>query len=232
MKTKRIFFISLSTSIIMLIFGGCASRYIPSVVNAPMLKNKGEIQASVNGGTSGFSSKIAYGITDNIGVMLNGSFANRDSSENNSDIHKHNYAELAGGYFKPIGTNGIFDVYMGYGYGNIKTAVTGWSVSAWNTEADFINQRFFIQPSIGYYNKITDLNFATKLSLVSISKNSYNKSVFFITPVATFKVGFKHIRFITQLGASIKTGDDNDNFDYNPFVGNVGLEIDLFRKYE
>jgi len=231
MKTKKIFFIMLSTSIIMLIFSGCASRYIPSVVNAPMLKNKGEIQTSVNDGTSGFSSKIAYGITDNIGVMLNGSFANRDSSEDNGNMHKHNYAELAGGYFKPIGTNGIFDVYIGYGYGNIKTAIR-WSIFASNTEADFINQQFFIQPSIGYYNKIIDLNFATKLSLVSISKNSYNKSVFFITPVATSKIGFKHIRFITQLGVSIKIGDDNNNLDYNPFVGNVGLEIDLFRKYE
>ena len=229
------YIIKLSILFAVVLFTGCATNYIPGVANAPLLKNKGEIQASINGGTSAFSPKTAYAISDNIGVMLNGSFSNRDTSSVNSIMHKHNYVEGALGYFESLGTNGIFEIYAGYGLGNIKTSTSGWAIDKWNTETYFINHRFFIQPSVGYYNNIIHVIFTTKFSLTNISKNSINKNVFFVSPAATIKLGFKQMKIVWQFGASIRAFGYNESstvFDYNPFVMNIGIEFDLFRNYE
>ncbi len=218
--------------LLLLLFGmaGCAPKYIPSVIHAPMLNNKGEIQASVSGGTSSFSPQIAYAVTDNIGIMLNGSFANRDSTEDD-DLFKVRYGEFGVGYYRSIANRGVFDVYAGYGFGTMNSSFSNWSVEAWNTHSDFMNNRLFVQPSIGYLNKVIDVSFATNLSMTIINKNEIVKNSYFITPVVTLKVGYKYVKCIFQAGASIKTREFAE-FDYNPLVTNMGLQVDLFRKYE
>lgn len=232
MKTKPSLFIALWI-FIALALSGCAARFIPSVVNTPMIRNKGEIQASATLGSSAFSPRIAYGITDHLGIMINSSFDDRDDPDNHNSKHKHHYAECAGGYYKPLGAHGVIDFYTGYGYGNIETAITGWSIPEWNAETDFINHCFFIQPSIGFNSSIIDFNIASKFCMTRITKNAYGQTVFFITPAATLKAGYKPVKLVAQVGLSIKTTQDtNENIDYYPLVFNAGLQFDLFQIYK
>ena len=222
-------------TISVLLFTSCASNYIPGVVNAPMLKNKGEIQSSVNGGTSSFSPKVAYAVSDNIGILMNGSFGHGNTSTPNTVINKHNYLEIGAGYFEPVSLNGIFEIYGGYGFGNIISSSTDWLIEEWNPEGQFINHRIFIQPSIGYHNKIVHFNFATKFGLTNISKNSINNTVFVVSPVGTLKIGFKQMKLVWQLGMSIRAFGSRQTtslLDYNLFIINIGVEVDLFRDYQ
>jgi hypothetical protein len=52
----------------------CAPAYVPNALNTPLFNNKGEIHIAANTGISGFDPQLAYAVTDNIGVMVNGSF--------------------------------------------------------------------------------------------------------------------------------------------------------------
>lgn len=217
--------------VILLGGAGCAPKYIPEVINTPMLKNKGEMQVSASGGSSKFSPKISYAITNNIAIMASGVYADQEKTEE-KELLKIKYGEVGAGYYNRFGKYGVFDVYGGYGCGTIKSSYTGWEVEEWNTYEDLINNRFFLQPSIGYTSKIVDANFATKFSLTSIHDNEIYRTRLFITPVATIKVGYDYIKFIFQAGAAFRTGQKYTEFDYNPFVINFGVQLGLFGRWD
>jgi phosphoserine phosphatase len=62
--------------LILALLNSCATAYIPNTVNTPLLTNRKEFQAAIYAGTSGFDPQLTYAVSDHIGIMLNGSFAN------------------------------------------------------------------------------------------------------------------------------------------------------------
>jgi len=221
---KSLFFSLLTIGVISLY--SCAPSYVPNVINTPLLNNKNEIQASVYGGTSGFDPQLAYAITNNIGVMLNGSFENRSDTTN--DFHKHNFVELGVGYFNKFNNNGIFEFYGGYGFGKLQVK---YEDGIFNSYSDVKTNRIFFQPAIGLTAKSVDFSFSSRFVLVGFEQNvlKYNRS--YIEPAFTIKAGFKYIRFVTQMGYSIPL-NSNNIVDSQPFMFSIGVQGNINRIFE
>lgn len=102
---------------LLILSSGCSSLYMPNVPNTPMLSQQGELHASGNISLRGNASlNTAYAMSDNIGVILNGAFINRDRE--NRD-YRQNMLEIGGGYFTTFGpdNNRILEIYGGFGKG-------------------------------------------------------------------------------------------------------------------
>jgi hypothetical protein len=218
-----------------LIINSCAPSYIPNVINAPLLSNKGEFQARLNSGISGFDPQFSYAVTDNIGVMLNGSYNYQNDSDS---YHKHYFIESGAGYFGKLQESGRFEVFGGYGYGDVKT-LTPW-LPGWVAYADGYYHRIFIQPSIGAVTNVFEGSFSTRFVMVNMhfrdyygdkpsADNSFNP---FIEPVITAKIGYKYVKFVTQIGFSIPLGNNyEDLYDYQPFIFSMGVNLKFGHKY-
>lgn len=221
MKTNR-FFVFL-TAIILLGFYGCAPVYIPNVVNTPMLSNKGELQAAVYTGISGFDPQFAYAITDNLGVMLNASFSSKTNDTLNN-FHKHQFVETGVGYFTKIGVSGRFETFGGIGYARLKS---DYSNNLWISFSDLNSLRLFIQPSIGAATDFFDGSFSTRFVYLSLFQNNLNYNAFFIEPVITAKVGYKYVKAVFQLGFSFPVNSNELIFSYQPFLFSIGIQAKI-----
>ncbi len=105
--------------ILILVFTSCSPEYIPNMVNSPMFSNQGEFQATVVTGNSNFDAQTAVAITNNIGIMLNGSYGN-ETSDSSDNFHKHSFLEGGLGYYNKIGDKLRYEIYGGYGYGKVE----------------------------------------------------------------------------------------------------------------
>ena len=205
------------------------NAYLPNTIHTPLLKEKGEIRATVN-----FSNvQLAYAVTDKIGIMANGQFSTLSQTTTNvtstgdlieEDITKQTLGEIGVGYFKPIGTNGVFEVYGGGGYGNVNinsSSTFPGSVGNYQRTLTTLATKFFLQPSIGLTNEIFDLAFTPRLTgmmydnrtldgypideldIVKILEddglNTLTGLHMFFEPGVTFRVGYKWIKFQTQI---------------------------------
>jgi hypothetical protein len=217
--------------IVSIYLSSCAPAYVPNVINTPMLSNKGEFQASVHSGTSGVDPQFAYAVTDNIGIMLNGSFMNRvDTAEDYGDFHKHQFYEVGIGYYKKIGQFGRFETFGGYGFGKIKT---NFDSNLWEWSSDVRTNRYFIQPAIGFSNSFFDGSFASRIVVVDLKQDSYRNTAMFLEPVITAKLGYKYVKWMVQMGFSVPiTPNGKINFEYEPFIFSGGIQIDLGRKFD
>ena len=102
---------------LLILSSGCSSLYMPNVPNTPMLSQQGELHASGNISLRGNASlNTAYAVSNNIGLILNGAFINRDRE--NRD-YRQNMLEIGGGYFTTFGpeNNRILEIYGGFGKG-------------------------------------------------------------------------------------------------------------------
>lgn len=205
----------------------CAPVYIPNVVHVPLLTNKNELHASVNTGISGFDPQIAYAITDNLGVVINGSFAN-SKSDSSASFHTHNFVETGVGYYSVIDTRVRFEVFGGGGYGRVSSNYQG---TFWNTFHDVSLARFFVQPAVGITGKYGDVSFASRCVFVSFYRELKESRAVFLEPVVTFKFGYEYVKAMMQFGFSYPMNAPL-TFDYQPFIFSIGLQTTFNRSLE
>ena len=203
----------------------CAPAYTPNIVNTPLLSKEGEFQASVGTGTSGIDPQFAYAITENIGIMLNASYANRsDTNLANKNYHKHSFAEAGFGYTLHMGNAGRFEVYGGGGVGKVNAI---FNQDVFYGRADATYTRIFIQPSIGATTDVFDGAFTTRLIFVNVNNSNplLNSNRFdpFLEPTLTAKVGWRYIKMMFQLGFSVPLTNNYRNYNYQPFMFSIGL---------
>jgi hypothetical protein len=222
-----------SLFIFIVTFQSCAPEYIPNMVNSPMFSNKGEFQANAGAGTSDLDVQVAYAMTDHIGVMVNGSFADR-TKDSTDKFHKHIILEGGVGFYDKFGEIGRYEIYGGYGTGRVEGKYE--NIFSINQIADARYNRFFIQPGIGIATGIYDGSFTSRIALVQMNPNG---AVFetgnyhgFLEPVFTSKIGYKYLKFTFQIGFSVPIGDNRLKFDYQPFIFNVGANLNLGRLYD
>ncbi|MBN2272801.1 MAG: hypothetical protein JXK95_00590 [Bacteroidales bacterium] len=227
-KKNHQFLIYLLGALTVLYASSCAPAYVPNVINTPMLSNKGEFQATVNAGLAGFDPQLSYAITDHIGVMLNGSFANR-TSDSTDDFHKHIFVEIGSGYYKKIGTSGRFEAYGGAGFGKLQAEYEN---ELWMARSDVNSLRFFIQPAIGASTDIFDGSFAARFVVLNLKQESESNTGIFIEPALTAKVGYKYAKAVFQFGLALPLNSNTIEFNYQPFLFSVGLQATLGRKWE
>jgi hypothetical protein len=210
----------------------CSPEYIPNMVNSPMLSNQGEFQATVATGTSNFDAQTAFAITDNIGIMVNGSYGN-ETNDSTDDFHKHLFFEGGLGYYDKIGTKGRYEIYGGFGTGKAEGYYDNALVGSQITDANY--NRFFIQPGIGMSTGIFDGSFSPRVVFVQMNPKGPNFETgnynAFIEPVITSKIGYKYVKFIVQMGASFQLGDQELTYEHQHFIFNFGINLNFGRKY-
>ena len=229
MKTKHIFILFFTLSL--LIINSCAPAYIPNVVNAPMLTNKGELQASVHFGASGFNPQFAYAITDHLGMMVNASFIDvtSDSSSTSDFYHKHTFFEFGPGYYTNFGSRFKFGTYGGVGFGKINAEYDN---DLWTSRSDVKCTRLFLQPTIGMTSKVFDLGLSTRFVVVSFNQDSEKNTGIMFEPAVTAKLGWDHIKAVGQIGLSYPLNPDNIHFVYQVGLVSLGLQANFGKMFK
>ena len=214
-------------ALITMVASSCAPAYVANVVNTPLLSNKGEIQAAIYTGTSGFDPQLTYAASNHIGLMFNGSFANF-TSDTTDNFHRHQFIEFGTGYYENIGRNGRFETFGGFGFGSLQAE---YSNSLWQSKSSVSSLRFFIQPTVGLSTAIFDGSIATRFVLVKLYQGSEFNTGVFAEPVLTGKLGFKNVKAVMQLGFSIPVNSNNIEFNNQPFMFSIGLQGTLKKIY-
>ena len=216
------------------IFTSCSPEYIPNMVNSPLFSNANEFQATISTGTSIFDAQVAYAVTDNIGIMVNGTYGD-ETSDSTDDFHKHAFIEGGLGYYNKIGAKGRYEIYGGCGIGTVEGLFENNLFDNDLTDARY--NRFFIQPGIGISTGIFDGGFSPRFVMVQMNPHGMNfengSYKMFFEPVITSKIGFKYVKFVFQVGASLPiSGNDDLGFDNQPFIVNLGINLNLGRIYD
>lgn len=217
MKTNASNFLN---EILLTIFlSACAPAYVPNVVNTPLLSNRGEFQAGLYTGTNGFDPQLTYAVTDHIGLMLNGSFANR-KPKTSSNYHQHSFLELGAGYYTKLDDIWRFEAFGGAGMGSLQAENYG---GLWDAYSSVNSMRIFIQPDIGLTTKVVDFGFGTRFVLVDMYQGTASSTGLFYEPVVTGRLGFNHVKFFVQMGFSAPVNGDVIDFDFEPLIFALGI---------
>jgi len=218
----------ISIGLLILGMSSCAPAYVPNVINAPMLTNKGEVQASLHAGTSGVDPQFAYAISNHIGVMLNGSFGN-NTSDTTDNFHKHQFLELGTGYYTHFGTRMKFETFGGVGFGKLQAEYNN---EMWVSRSDVNCTRFFIQPTIGFTTKIFDAGISSRFVMIDLHQESGKDKGFFVEPVLTSKLGYDHLKAVMQIGFSYPLNSDEISFNYQPFLISLGIQANFGKVFK
>lgn len=206
----------------------CAPAYVPNTVHTPMLSQKNEFHASVHGGLSGFDPQLAFAPAENIGVMVNGSFAD-NTTDTTDNYHKHTFVEAGVGYFTPVGTKGRFELYGGYGAGVLEAMYEN---KLWSDQEKINSNRVFLQPAFGMTSNYFDASLASRLAYVKLYSRGESAAGVFVEPVLTTKFGYKFLKGIAQIGLSMPLNKAQVDFDYQPFMFSLGLQATIGRQWE
>jgi len=211
---------------LILLAASCAPAYVPNVINAPLLTNKGEFQASVHTGTSGFDPQFAYAITNNIGIMANASFLDMtsDTTSTADFYHRHFFVEFGPGYYKNLKHGFKFETFTGYGFGKIESEYEN---SLWSDRSEVSTTRFFVQPTFGYTSKLVDLGLSARLVFVNFEQNSVENAGVLIEPAFTAKLGWDHVKIVGQIGLAYPLSEEDINFTFQPGLFSLGLMLDF-----
>ena len=228
-------------------FNSCSTTmYVSNAVNAPLLKEKGEVK--INATQNDLQVSAALG--KNLGIMANGYYQNYTS--NNNYQHNGGLGEIGIGYFTTATDNPslVFEAFAGAGIGNVHKREMFTDQNDNNYMASFNANatRFFIQPDFGYSSKYFDAVFTPRFSFVkytSLSQQNYTTQqlqddyldnsnltgpVFmFAEPAITLRGGYKFIKLQAQLGLTVNlTGS---NIRHKTSFSSLGIVIDIARWY-
>jgi hypothetical protein len=211
----------------------CTGDYLPTKTNVPLLSNSQQFQAKIGGSSSGVEAQMAYAVTKNIGVMANGSFADRGGNTK-EEVHKHQYFEFGTGFFNPISVNDRLELYAGYGFGELEGLFQTYNDKN-SGLADI--EKLFLQPNYGFVKEKYAYGFSARFSMVKITPAdtvfaSAAKFYPFVEPAITGKFGFKNFKLFAQAGLSIPLVSENElNFTNQLLMLSAGIHIDLGWKF-
>lgn len=183
---------------------------------------------------------------------------NPDKNNNNTDDLFFNrirggMVEGAVGYFKGFGSRKqmVFDVYGGYGSGGFRTfthrpdANDGTNINDYLLKNRF--SKVFVQPSIGYVNHIVETIFTSRFSMVNFYNSQFgakafennenakadflrvgDKPVVFYEPAFTVRVGYRYVKFQSQLLFSVPLNNGSwDNYGQNYNVNRYFQQVNF-----
>ncbi len=229
---RSIFRFILIVFFIVIAFNSCSPPvYHPTVVNTPLLSNKGEINAAAHLSVNGFEPQLAYAVTDNIGLMLNGNF-NKVTDNDSQDYQRFSFVEGAGGYFGKIGKYGRYEAYGGFGYGNNNFYYYNEGDSYFE---DIPYTKFFMQGSLGSSLDFIDAAFSPRFVWATVSDLNKTYTNMYIEPVITVKVGYKFVKFVIQGGFSFPIEEYNPDVDgrfHQPILFSIGLQGNFNKLYD
>ena len=225
--------------------------YMPAVKNVPLFKEKNEYRLS---GALATSQEIdakeiqaAYSISNRFAIMAN--YMNANGGDlNSNNWGKGQYLEGAFGYYNNYQKNKVFQVFAGMGIGNQQHKYQESSYSFMGSGAiyydigssDLSFRKYFIQPSIGYTNKIVDIAFTSGLGMLSfynINNNiqsdrqpyldldaiEKNRNRFLLENALTLRLGWNYVKVQFQLQTSHQLGKPSLKFEQG--AASIGLSF-------
>ncbi len=225
--------------------------YMPAVKNVPLFKEKNEYRLS---GALATSQEIdakeiqaAYSISNRFAIMTN--YMNASGGNlNSNDWGKGQYLEGAFGYYNNYKKNKVFQVFAGMGIGNQQHKYQESSYSFMGRGAiyydigssDLSFRKYFIQPSIGYTNKIVDIAFTSGLGMLSfynINNNiqsdrqpyldldaiAKNRNRFQLENALTLRLGWNYVKVQFQLQTSHQLAKPSLKFEQG--AASMGLSF-------
>jgi len=227
------------------LLSSCSTNlYVPNSVNAPLLKEQGEIKGSIDES----NLQLAVAVTDHVGIMANGFYKTYEGEE----YYKHygRLGEIGAGYFSPLKNNLVFEAYAGGGMGFVSKKVTYTNSDNAEVSNTFSAKgaRAFIQPGIGYSNKYFDAAFTPRFTFVKythfsaggfgedelardyLDKGRLLKGFYtFAEPAFTVRLGYKYLKLQGQYGLTMKLS--GENIRYQSTFGSLGVVLDIAKWY-
>ena len=208
--------------IIALFFQSCAAHYATNMVNPPMLKQQGDLQIAGSVGHLGLNGQLAYAVSDNVGVMLNGKQHEAWYADDLATSNTVMFVEAGAGYYKWLSEHSIFEMYGGYGLGEVNLVH-----AQKNTDITYILSRPFLQPYIGVQADFFSLNLATRFTHAGLRSDTIELSGFFIEPAITTKLQFEQLSAIYQMGIVRTLHTDTPEMQVLPFWLAFGLQYNF-----
>ena len=218
--------------LLLVVLSSCAPIYVPNIRNSPMFTKGGEFQAAMQVG-NGYDVQTAMSITNNIGLMANYAYINRDrfDPDNQDDYHRHRLFEGGLGYFKNEETM-FLEVFVGYGKGEGSSYDQFSFFGPQSIQATGKYERYFIQPAFGMNKKMMHVSFVPRISIVDFTEFSNGATsvpidetpeVFFEPAVIGRANGMNnHIFYTFQAGFSVAVNSDL-YFDHRQFQFSTGI---------
>lgn len=233
------------TIVLLIILSSCSTQmYVSNTVNAPLLKEKGEVQLTAT--SSDLQAAVAVG--RHVGIMANGFYKNYTAGNNYQ--HDGLLGEAGIGYFTPLSDNFVFETYAGAGAGRVhkQEEFTGPADNTYLASFDAKASRFFIQPDFGYKSRFFDVVMSSRFSFVKyheftqsrypqkeleedyLENNRITGPLFmFVEPALTLRAGYKFIKVQFQYGLTINATSERIKHPAN--FSSLGLVIDIAKWY-
>ncbi|NGP88508.1 hypothetical protein [Fodinibius halophilus] len=214
-----------------LLFSGCASVYVPSAQHTNLMNEKGELHAAAHAGVNGGDIQAGYAVSDNFGIIGAASFGSSEEEGTADDFHEHSYAEIGGTYFRPIGTKGRYEVMAGVGAGSAESVTQYNFFGPQQVKATGDYTKVFLQNNIGVETGILEAGVAIRLGHVIFRKFETSNTTYeesergtFFEPSAFARLGWKNVKFETQVGVAGPLQDDIA-FDYRTLLFSLGIHL-------
>lgn len=217
--------------LIFCLFGvACSPAYFPQVANTPMYKEggQGKVLAALNGQSFDVQGSVA--VSDNIAIIGGFNTFNVDSTSVTTNNSTNFYGgskgvqfDIAPGYYTNFNGNGVFEVFGGYGYGQITS-----------DDIDGNINKFFLQPSVGINNGTIEAAFTLRYTHITagadaLINSNEDESVGFIEPTATFRIGGPALKFHSQFGLIYPT-KENFAFEAKRSMLSIGVQYNFGAK--
>jgi hypothetical protein len=221
------------------------TMYTTNAVNAPLLKEQGEVKINLTQN----DLQAAVAVTDHIGIMANGYYKNYESDHNYR--HSGGMGELGIGYLLNSENNLVMETFIGGGLGKVhkqeQLNTNGPSpyMASFNANA----AKAFVQSNLGYRTKYFDVALTPKFSFVKYSnfsssnytqdelkddyldKNRLTDPLYvFAEPAITVRGGYKFIKLQLQYGVTLNLG--GQSIRKTPDFASLGLVIDIAKWYK
>jgi hypothetical protein len=237
--------ILLSSTIAVFILNSCTTQmYVSNAVNAPLLKEKGEVQVSIT--QNDLQAAVALG--KNFGIIANGFYMNYKVG--NDYQHSGILGEAGIGYYQPLKNDFIFEGFVGGGVGRVskQQTFTDNNNNSYLAYFDADATKMFIQPDFGYKTKYFDAIISSRISTVkytSFSQQNYPENelkndyldnnnligpmFMFAEPAVTIRGGYKFVKLQLQYGLTLNM-TPHDIKQANNF-SSIGLVINIAKWY-
>lgn len=229
---NKILYVCLIFGMSLMLFVSCAPVHKPTVINAPLMKEQGDVQVSGHVAFSGYQINAAAALSDNVGIVLNSvvSGLGYDEGKKNDKTYRVDNElrvfEGGLGLFNTFESNFVVELYGGFGYGSVKTLSTKGSDP---DRVEASGYRYFVQPAFGYSGDFATVGFATRVLYLdfvdyhdySDGDTSAHRGTFF-EPAFFLRLGPKNVKVEAQGGFSWKVSGD---VDHDPFFFSVGVHF-------
>lgn len=236
---------SCAVAVVIAALSSCSTTmYTTNAVNAPLLKEKGEVKINVTQN----DLQAAVAVTDHIGIMANGFYENYKGDNN----YKHNGAmgELGIGYLLNSENHLVMETFVGAGLGKVhkQEQFNANTPTAYMASFNANAAKAFVQSNLGYRSKFFDVALTPKFSFVKYSnfsqtnytqdqlKDDYldnnrltNPLYVFAEPAITVRGGYKFIKLQAQYGVTLNLG--GQSIRRSPDFASLGIVIDIAKWY-